>query len=352
MPDPRQLECFVLRSAIVQSPAVVGSRTWSRFAEVSPALSGVASVGGRLIGVLRRWTVPVAVAAVVLVAATLRRNLVALRARTPWDPPASATLSHPLSARVLGSGPPVVLVHGLGASGRYWGAAYDRLAEDHLLVVPDLLGFGSSPRPDHGYGPDEHAAAVYGCLDVAGVDEPAVLVAHSAGTIVALRMAATRPERVRAVIAFGPPLYASAAEATQHVAALGMMARLFANDGRVAERVCHWVCRHRALAARLAVISTPGLPPEVVADGVQHSWNSYSESLMELVFVGDLNEWFDDIAQPVVLVAGDSDRACDFEWLRRLADRHDNIRLETWTGDHHLPLSAPSAIMRVVRQGL
>ena len=217
-------------------------------------------------------------------------------------------------------------------------------------MVPDLLGFGSSPRPGHGYGPDEHAAAVCGCLDVAGVNEPAVLVAHSAGTIVALRIAAARPERVRAVIAVGPPLYANATDATQRVAALGTMARLFANDGRVAERVCQWVCRHGVLAARLAIIATPGLPPEIVADGVQHSWNSYSESLMKLVFAGDLDKWFDDIAQPVVLVAGDGDGACDLEWLRTLAGRHDNIRLETWPGGHHLPLANPDAIMRLVRR--
>ena len=301
---------------------------------------------------VRKLAVPVVFAASLLVAALHRRRSLLRRSRLRWDPPLPPTISSPLSARVIGHGEPIVLLHGLGASGRYWGAAYDRLGVDHRLVVPDLLGFGASPRPDHGYGPDEHAAAVCGCLDAAGVHEPAVLVAHSAGTIVALRIASTRPDRVRVVICIGPPLYRSTQDASRHVVALGAMARLFANDGRMAERVCQWVCRHRDLAARLAVLITPDLPREIVADGVQHSWNSYSESLTGLVFAGDLSAWFDDIAHPVVFVAGDRDAACDRDWLRLLAERHDNVRLETWHGDHQLPLAEPEAIIRLVRQSM
>lgn len=291
-------------------------------------------------------------AASLLLAPLALRQLVLHRSRPRWDPPATSTMSGPLSARVLGSGTPIVLLHGLGASGRYWGAAYDRLGDDHLLVVPDLLGFGASPRPDHGYGPDEHAAAVCACLDVVGVNEPAVLVSHSAGSIVALWIARTRPERVRAVISIGPPLYSDRLEASRRIAALGMMSRLFANNGGFAELVCQWVCRHRDLASRLAIVATPNLPQEIVADGVQHSWNSYSESLTKLVFAGDLSEWFADIVHPVVLVAGDRDGVCDLEWLRTLADRHDNIRLETWPGDHHLPLTSPDEVMSLVRASL
>ncbi len=290
------------------------------------------------------------VAATLSVALVGWRRWVIARARPEWDPPDAPKISRPLAARVLGDGPPVVLLHGLGASGRYWGAEYDRLGVDRRLVVPDLLGFGSSPRPPHGYGPDEHAAAICSCLDAIGVIEPAVLVAHSAGTIVALRIAATRPERVQAVISIGPPLYPNAREASRRVARLGLMARLFANNGRLAEWTCRWVCGHRELAAHLAVLVTPRLPPAIAADGVQHSWASYSETLTELVLAGDLSAWFDDITQPVVFVAGDRDGVCDREWLRKLANQHENLRLETWPGDHQLPLTNPDAIMRLVRR--
>lgn len=62
----------------------------------------------------------------------------------------------PLAVRGLGSGSPTLLLHGLLGSNRYWGGAFDRLADQGLLLVPDLLGFGASPRPLSGYGAGEH----------------------------------------------------------------------------------------------------------------------------------------------------------------------------------------------------
>ena len=78
------------------------------------------------------------------------------RSGVDWRPPRPRTMFSPLAARVIGAGTPIVLLHGLGASGDYWGSVYDRLGDGHRLVVPDLLGFGASPRPSAGYGPDEH----------------------------------------------------------------------------------------------------------------------------------------------------------------------------------------------------
>jgi pimeloyl-ACP methyl ester carboxylesterase len=294
----------------------------------------------------RRVLVSAVVAATGVAILSGRRRVLDRRSRIRWSTPVASNVSHPLAARVIGHGPPIALLHGLGASNRYWGSAYDYLGVGHRLVVPDLLGFGASPRPDHGYGPDEHAEAIAACLGAAEVLEPAVLAAHSAGVIVALRLAATRPELVRAVIAVGPPIYKNAQDARRHLAALGAMARLFANDGHLAEVTCRWVCKHRDTAAKLAVLGKPDLPAEIARDGVQHSWNSYSETLTGLLLASNASDWFDDIDVPVVLIAGDRDAACDLGWLRTLSAQHPNVRLEIWNGDHHLPLTDPEAIIQ------
>jgi pimeloyl-ACP methyl ester carboxylesterase len=119
-----------------------------------------------------------------------------------------------LAARVLGAaGAPVVLLHGQAGSGRYWGAAWDQLATQHRVVVPDLLGFGASPRPDSSYDAEAHADAVLSCLDELGIGDPALLVAHSMGCVVALRLATRAPDRVAAVVAFGAPIYRDAESA-------------------------------------------------------------------------------------------------------------------------------------------
>jgi len=270
------------------------------------------------------------------------------RSRVDWRPPRPRTMSLPLAARVIGEGTPLVLLHGLGASGDYWGSAYDRLGDQHRLVVPDLLGFGASPRPTIGYGPDEHVAAIEACLDAAHVDQPAVVVAHSAGAIVALRLAATRRERVRALIMFGPPLYPDAIDARRHVKRLGLLARLFANDGNFAAIVCRWSCAHRRLAAVLAELSRPDLPARIARDGVEHTWASYTQTLDGLVLDSGAAGWLADVTMPVVIVAGRDDPVCNHAFLEDIARTHPNTSYRAWRGDHQLPLTDPGLAIELI----
>lgn len=265
------------------------------------------------------------------------------RRRAGWTAPAGRVVqTSSLSVRVLGDhGPPVLLLHGLVAAGFYWGGAYDRLAAGHRLVVPDLLGFGRSPRPASGYGPDGHADAVRTCLADLGIDEPVVIGAHSLGTLIALRLAATSPERVRGIAAFGPPLYPDRRSARAHVGATSPMSRLFVLPGRSAERVCRWVCGHRAVAARLASVIRPELPPEIAADAVQHTWTSYSSTLQEVILDAGAAAWLPQVRCPLHLVAGTRDPVVDHHFVRRVARTHDTVELDERPGHHDLPLSRP-----------
>ncbi|MEO7573471.1 MAG: alpha/beta hydrolase [Acidimicrobiales bacterium] len=286
----------------------------------------------------RGWIAPILAGAVGLSAATHAHR----RARrTMWTRPGGRVIRTPtLSTRLLGDGgPPVLLLHGLVASGIYWGGAYDRLAAQHRLVVPDLLGFGHSPRPVTGYGPDDHADAVVGCLDALGIDAPVVIGAHSLGTLIALRLASSRPERVAAIVAFGPPIYPDPATATAHVGATSPMGRLFVLPGRTAEIACRWVCDHRELAAHLAALTHPGLPREIAADAVQHSWASYSETLALVVLAAEATTWLERVRCPVHLVAGDSDPVVDHDHLRRMAELHPGVTLRVLPGRHDLPVT-------------
>lgn len=258
-----------------------------------------------------------------------------------WRPGGGRAHNGALFARFLGSGPPIVLLHGLTGSNRYWGAAYDRLATDHTLVVPDLLGFGRSPSPDSGscYGLDDHVDAIGALLAELDLGSPISLGAHSIGTVIALRYAHRHPDDVRGVVAFGPPLFPTAADARAHLGAMGPMARLFTLPGPVAERACRWVCDHRTLSARVARWTHPSLPRVVAEDSVQHTWPSYSETLAD-VLLTDHGTWVDTVRAPIQLVAGTRDRVVDLAHLRALA-RRPNIELDLWPGDHHLPLRDP-----------
>jgi pimeloyl-ACP methyl ester carboxylesterase len=239
-------------------------------------------------------------------------------------------------------GPPVLLLHGLAGSGRYWGADYDQLGRHGRLVVPDLLGFGASPRPASGYGPAEHADALAACLDELGADRPALVVGHSLGALVALALAAHHPGRVGAVVAFSPPLYRTPAEAARRVGRLGLTARFFGRPGPLSRAACRWMCTHRDAAAGVAQWWRPDLPVTLARDGVQHSWASYSQTFQGLILGAAGEAWVDATAIPVRFVAGAADRVPDVAYLEELAASRPGVSLAVWAGaDHDLPLTQP-----------
>lgn len=263
------------------------------------------------------------------------------RAARRWRPAAGEHHRLALHVRTLGNGPPLVLLHGLLGSERFWGAEYDQLATDHRVIAPDLLGFGRSPHPDHGYTADDHADAVAATLDGLGITTPAIIVGHSLGALIALRLAARDPARVTAIVAFGPPLYPDPEAAERHISELGGLAALFTLDTPWARRTCKWMCDHRGIAGWLAVALHPELPIPVARDSVQHSWASYSETLAEIIVSARAGAWLNALTIPVLVVAGDEDQVLDHAYLDRLAVRS-SLTLERWAGAHDLPLSRPA----------
>ncbi len=297
----------------------------------------------------RGVTIPVAVAAAAIAVWQVRgrRRQRALG----WRPSSATVHDSGLHVRRLGdSGPVVLLLHGLAASGGYWGAAYDGLGAFSRLVIPDLLGFGTSPRPAHGYGPDEHVDAILDCLDQLGLGgDPLIIGAHSLGVLVALRLAARRPELVLGIAGFGPPVYPDRSTARQHLGRLGVMAQLSTVDQRVAHALCMWVCAHRRTAAVLARVLMPALPGPIAAAGVEHTWPSFSETLERVILAGEARAWIDGITTPVEFVIGAGDRAMDVPYLQQLADSHSSVNLRIWpeTG-HDLPLTRSAEAVDVL----
>jgi pimeloyl-ACP methyl ester carboxylesterase len=98
-----------------------------------------------------------------------------------------------------GDGPdPVVCLHGITAQHRAFNAAARLIGPSRGLVGVDLRGRGDSEKPESGYGLEVHAADVVRVFDHLGLRD-AVLVGHSMGGFVALKIALAYPDRVRAL---------------------------------------------------------------------------------------------------------------------------------------------------------
>src|SRR5918993_4440892 len=97
-----------------------------------------------------------------------------------------------------GSGPPLVLVHGVGTSAYEWSWVLPNLARNHLVYAIDLPGFDGSAKPPD-YSPAFYARLVGAFLDALRAERPAV-IGNSLGGLVALHLALSDPERVAALV--------------------------------------------------------------------------------------------------------------------------------------------------------
>jgi pimeloyl-ACP methyl ester carboxylesterase len=103
----------------------------------------------------------------------------------------------------VGDGPPVVLLHGFGTSSVLWQEVVPALTPRHRVVVPDLIGFGSSEqRGESAIDARAQAGYVRELLDHLGVDEIAVL-GHGVGGVVAALFAIEGRARCLALIDAG-----------------------------------------------------------------------------------------------------------------------------------------------------
>ena len=96
-------------------------------------------------------------------------------------------------------GPAVVCIHGLTANHTCWASVADVLSPAHRLIAYDLRGRGESDKPDKGYSLALHDDDLEGLLDHFGLKK-AVLMGHSLGAHIAVRFAATRPQRVAKLV--------------------------------------------------------------------------------------------------------------------------------------------------------
>ena len=107
-----------------------------------------------------------------------------------------------------GSGPVVVLLHGLASSSVTFTHAVPLLRENYRVISLDLLGFGASPSPANArFTLEEHVAAVAATVRSLAIRKPFILVGHSLGALISARFAAVHPDRVSRVILVAPPVY-------------------------------------------------------------------------------------------------------------------------------------------------
>jgi 3-oxoadipate enol-lactonase len=240
---------------------------------------------------------------------------------------------------VQGEGPPVVFVHGLGATSNVWHAQRVTLSKSYRVIVYDRSGCGRSQRARDGYSIDGWADELAGLLDHLAAPS-VVVVGHSLGSMVAQRFAGKYAKRTAALVLAGaedelPP------DARQ---ILTERARVIEADGLLAA-VGPWLTAVLSAATREANPALAGLLREMFLANDARAYALQCLALRDGAVRGD----HANIACPTLLTVGDQDPVTPLSWQRRIAAGIAGSRIRTIPNTGHMTmLEAPAVFNTAV----
>ena len=236
-----------------------------------------------------------------------------------------------------GSGPPLLLLHGLGTSCETWYRTIGPLSERHTVFAPDLAGHGESGGPKLRRSVEPIVEALDAMCAHEGIDSGAI-VGHSLGGLVAIRFALAHPERVTHLVlvdagGIGPEL-----SWLLRLAAIPLMGRLVFGPARL-------FVRHAGKRA----IEPPGRvdtnllkamhrskPLHVTSHVVRGAVRSGAERL------GPVDDAFllprlGEIPAPVLVLWGEQDRLFPAEQLEGVREACPLVKIKTFPDVGHWP---------------
>ncbi|AKG23650.1 alpha/beta fold hydrolase [Calothrix sp. 336/3] len=100
--------------------------------------------------------------------------------------------------------PPLILLHGFGASIGHWRHNLEVLSQTHTVYALDMLGFGASEKAPANYSIQLWVEQVYEFWQTF-IRQPVILIGNSLGSLVSLAVAATYPEMVQGIVMMSLP---------------------------------------------------------------------------------------------------------------------------------------------------
>jgi pimeloyl-ACP methyl ester carboxylesterase len=225
----------------------------------------------------------------------------------------------PVTYRVAGDGDPVVLVHGLAGSLRWWTSTVPALATRYRVYLVDLPGFGEMRRFPGGFVLKDAAEWLVGwmrALNLPGVH----LIGHSMGAYISLHLAANEPGAVNCMVLVDAAGVPTGRSVLGHV----------------------WPLMQETL------LSSPSLLPLMVRDAMRAGpstlWRAAGDLLAQ-----DVRQDARMVQSPTLLVWGENDALVPPSLGYALREEISGSRLCVIRGSRHVPmLDRPEVLNRII----
>jgi 3-oxoadipate enol-lactonase len=239
---------------------------------------------------------------------------------------------------IQGEGPPVVFIHGLGATSNVWYAQRTTLSKYYQVIVYDRSGCGRSQRAREGYSVDAWADELAGLLDHLAIPS-AVVVGHSLGSMVAQRFAGKYANRTRALVLAG----GEAELGPEAKKVLTERARSIETHGLLAV-VGPWLTAVLSAATREANPALAGLVREMFLSNDGKTYASHCLALRDGAVRGDHG----NITCPTLLTVGDQDPVTPLSWQRQIAAGIAGSRIRIIPNTAHMTMLESPAVFNTV----
>lgn len=237
--------------------------------------------------------------------------------------------------------PPLLLLHGLGATKASWLTVVPQLAKHHHVVALDLPGFGRSSKPRGAYDAPWFADHMRGVMDALSIDR-AFLAGNSMGGRVAMEIAMRYPERVEAIACLCP------AAAFNRRPALWLVKLLRPELGMVASRLPRGQMRdalHRLFADSSCIHESWY---DAAIDDFLDTWRSHRSR--RAFFTALRNIYLDEpegengfwtrlgkMKAPALFFYGERDELISHHFARKIARTLPEAKVLVWERCGHVP---------------
>jgi pimeloyl-ACP methyl ester esterase len=249
-----------------------------------------------------------------------------------------------------GQGPPLVLLHGWGGSGRLW-RFQEELAADFRLVIPDMRGHGRSSAAAVGLTLDDLVDDVVSLCKRLGFEE-LVLLGWSLGAQVAIASFPRLQGCLSGIVLVGATARFIATEGYPHGLPANELRGMGLRLRRDHERTMGEFSRSMFAKGELSKDQEMHIASEVMTDGRLPDLASALAAL-NILAETDLRLELSALDLPVLMIHGDSDAICPLAAARFILERLPDARLLEFSGVGHAPpLSHPEEFNASLRDFL
>ena len=258
----------------------------------------------------------------------------------------------PVNTIQLGSGPPLVFVHGLSGCWPNWLEQLAVFAPDHRVIALDLPGFGHSPGEAGEVSMHGYAELLETLLAQLGIERPTV-IGNSMGGLIAAELAASFPDRVERLVLVSPAGISTYRNrlTTRVMPAITRLQQVLALGAA-------WTASHAdALATRprsrdlvlAGVVAHPSrLPPPLAAEQLRGAGTDGFLSALEAILDFDLRPRLPLISCPTLVVWGTKDRLITVADAARFAEAIPGARKVIYEDTGHMAMLEQPALFNAL----